>query len=69
MINEYLNGLTYFQSSLDHVIYIKKEELKEVKGLHIKCNSDSEVRKINLGFEISPESKYDFTNIRFLSII
>lgn len=69
MLYNYINGLFERQKSFDHVIYIKKEELKSVKSLQIEYSSHYclKVEKINLSSEFSPATKYDLTNIRSLS--
>ena len=68
MVNKYINCLFKRRGSFDHVIYITQKQLKAVECLDIQLSNDSKVQKVNIGFEYSLASKYDFSNIRFLSI-
>lgn len=66
MLYIYIKGMFKSDRSFDHVIYITKEELQTIKSLVIEHYMYDKVEKINLGFEFSPASKYDFSNIRSL---
>lgn len=64
MLNLYIYNFFDSQIWFGNVIRIEKEQLKTVKCLNIRYKN---FEKINFDFDISPGSKYDFSNIRSLS--
>lgn len=68
MLYNYINGLFESLEPFDQVIHIRKDQLKAIKSLEIYYDIDIEVqvKMVNLGFNFSLASKYDFANIRSL---